>query len=134
MRRRTAIPPCSAAGFIGQIPAMKVKTTAKALLAAALVALTAPAAGGQLPPPSPFFVDNLSNNAPLEFGLTPEQTATALGAPLVRAAGRPGNEVFTAQVFGGNYFARTDTLFLQFRKGRLTGWKVDRRMARPFVW
>ena len=104
------------------------------LTAILLVSLAAPAAAGQLPPPSPFFTDTLSNNAPLEFGLTAEQTAIALGAPLVYAAGRPGNEVFTAQIVGGNYFSRTDTLFLQFRKGRLTGWKVDRRMARPFVW
>lgn len=107
---------------------------ATAAIAAALVALAAPAAGGQLPLPSPVFVDTLQNNWPLEFGLTPQQTATALGAPLIHAVGRPGNEVFTAQVVGGHFFARTDTLFLQFRKGRLTGWKVDRQTARPFVW
>lgn len=99
-----------------------------------LLALAAPAAARQLPPPPPSFADTLSNNWPLEFGLTPQETATVLGAPLVYAAGRPGNEVFTAQVAGGHFFARTDTLFLQFRKGRLTGWKVDRQMARPLVW
>lgn len=99
-----------------------------------LVALAAPAAAGQLPPPTPFFVDTLQNNAPLQFGLTPQETSTALGSPLVYAAGRPGNEIYTAQVAAGHYFGRSDTLFLQFRKGRLTGWKVDRRVAAPFVW
>jgi hypothetical protein len=104
------------------------------ILGLAAVLLAAPAGAGQWPPPSPSFVDTLSNNAPLQFGLTPQETATALGAPLVYATGRPGNEVFTAQVVGGHFFSRTDTLFLQFRKGRLTGWKVDRHMASPFVW
>jgi hypothetical protein len=104
------------------------------LITALLAALAAPAAAGQLVSPPPYFVDTLQNNAPLQFGLTPQETSTALGAPIVYAAGRPGNEIYTAQIVGGHYFARTDTLFLQFRKGRLTGWKVDRRMASPSVW
>jgi hypothetical protein len=89
----------------------------------------AAAQAGQYPPPGRSFVDTLQNNAPLQFGLTPDEAATALGAPLVYVKGRPGHEVFAATVSGGNFFWRTDTLFLQFRKGRLTGWKADRRIV-----
>jgi hypothetical protein len=46
--------------------------------------------------------------------------------PLAYVAGRPGNEVFVAARPGGSgYFPRDDRLYLQFRKGRLTGWKGD---------
>lgn len=100
-------------------------------VAALLVTFAAatPAAAGQYPPPVPRFVETLSNNAPLQHGLTVDETASALGAPLVYVRGKPGNEVFVATTTGGNFFWRADTLFLQFRKGRLTGWKVDRRIV-----
>jgi hypothetical protein len=71
----------------------------------------------------------LSNTAPLQFGLTAEQTSAALDAPLAYVSGRPGNEIFLAVTTGGHFFSREDAIFLQFRKGRLTGWKVDRRLA-----
>ncbi len=83
-------------------------------------------------PASPPFVMTLSNTAPLQFGLTAEQTSQALGVPLAHVSGRPGNEIFLAVAAGGHYFPRQDAIFLQFRKGRLTGWKVDRRLAASF--
>jgi hypothetical protein len=64
---------------------------------------------------------------PLAFGMTPQQAAGALGAPLVYDHGRPGSEVFfatrPAHIPG---FYRVDRLvYLQFRHGCLTGWKND---------
>jgi hypothetical protein len=83
-------------------------------------------------PVSPPFVMTLSSTAPLQFGLTAEQTSQALGVPLAYVSGRPSNEIFLAVTAGGHYFPRQDAIFLQFRKGRLTGWKVDRRLAASF--
>ena len=83
--------------------------------------------------PSPPFVMTLSNTAPLQFGLTAEQTSAALGVPLAYVSGRPGHEIFLAVTTGGHFFfPREDAIFLQFRSGRLTGWKVDRRLAASF--
>jgi hypothetical protein len=104
------------------------------LLAAGVLAITGPdvrAEPHMFPQmaPSPPFVTTLSNTAPLQFGLTAEQTATALGVPLAYVSGRPGHEIFLAMTTGGYFFARQDAIFLQFRKGRLTGWKSDRVLA-----
>ena len=53
--------------------------------------------------------------------------ADALGVPLNYISGRPGNEVFLAfRRYGGSgFFNRKDRLYLQFRRGRLAGWKGD---------
>jgi hypothetical protein len=64
---------------------------------------------------------------PLSFGMTPQDAAAALGAPLIYDHGRPGSEVFVAMrpahIPG---FYRVDRrVFLQFRRGCLTGWKSD---------
>lgn len=112
---------------MGSKPASTAKSLAALFLG--LTASAAPAAAGQYPPPAPRFVETLSNNAPLQFGLTADETASALGVPLVYVRGKPGNEIYVATTTGGNFFWRADTLFLQFRKGRLTGWKVDRRIV-----
>ena len=65
--------------------------------------------------------------APLAFGMTPQDAATALSAPLAYDHGRRGSEVFVAtypaHVPG---FYRVDhRIYLQFRHGCLTGWKSD---------
>lgn len=68
------------------------------------------------------------NTAPLEFGMTPAAASAALGAPLVPVAGRPGSDIFFASLPAGTpgILTRVDGLiYLQFRKGRLTGWKKD---------
>ena len=83
------------------------------------------AAGG--PSHAPPFTATLSNNIPLAFGID-EATATgALGAPLNYIRGRPGDEVLLAfRSYGGSgFFNRKDRLYLQFRRGRLAGWKGD---------
>jgi hypothetical protein len=84
-----------------------------------------PPTGGPYPPP---FTATLSNNTPLAFGMDAEDAARALGTPLNYVSGRPGEEIYLAfrNVGGSGLFIKKDRLFLQFRKGRLAGWKGDR--------
>ena len=98
-----------------------------ATFAAGLLAL-AQAHAQQLPPGSNApFTATLSNNTPLAFGMRTGDAARALGAPLAYIKGRPGDEIYLAirDIGGSPFFDRRDRLFLQFRKGRLTGWKGD---------
>jgi hypothetical protein len=99
----------------------------RTLAAAALVLIlgnAAPAGAQQLPPP---FTATLSNNTPLAFGMDPEEAARALGTPLSYIRGRPGEEIYLAfrNIGGSGLFYKKDRLYLQFRKGRLAGWKGD---------
>ncbi|MCK1717667.1 hypothetical protein [Bradyrhizobium sp. 141] len=73
------------------------------------------------------FVATLSNNIPLAFGMDAEQTARALGQPLQYVRGRPGNEIYLAlrNIGGSGLIPYRHRLFLQFRHGRLAGWKED---------
>ncbi|WP_342735981.1 hypothetical protein [Bradyrhizobium sp. B117] len=73
------------------------------------------------------FVETLSNNIPLAFGMDAEQTARALGQPLQYVRGRPGNEIYLAlrNLGGSGLIPYRHRLFLQFRHGRLAGWKED---------
>jgi hypothetical protein len=69
--------------------------------------------------------------APLAFGMTAQDAANVLGAPLIYDHGRPGDEVFhvtrPARVPG---LYRVDRrIYLQFRRGCLSGWKNDWRLA-----
>ncbi|OAF08894.1 hypothetical protein [Bradyrhizobium neotropicale] len=79
------------------------------------------------PPPRLPFVMTLSNNTPLAFGMDAEQTARALGQPLQYVRGRPGNEIYLAlrNIGGSRLIPYRHRLFLQFRHGRLAGWKED---------
>ncbi len=83
-----------------------------------------PPTGGPYPPP---FIATLSNNTPLAFGMDAGDAARALGTPLNYVSGRPGEEIYLAfrNVGGSGLSFRKDRLFLQFRKGRLAGWKGD---------
>ena len=56
-----------------------------------------------------------------------ERNARALGVPLNYIKGRPGNEVFLAfrDIGGSGLFPHRHRLYLQFRGGRLAGWKGD---------
>jgi hypothetical protein len=83
-----------------------------------------PPFGGPYPPP---FVATLSNSTPLAFGMNEEEAARALGTPFTYISGRPGNEIYlTFRNLGGSgLFPHHDRLYLQFRKGRLAGWKAD---------
>jgi hypothetical protein len=101
--------------------------TTAALIGGALAPASAqglPPTGGPYPPP---FTATLSNNVPLVFGMDAEDAARALGTPLNYIRGRPGDEIFLAfrNVGGSGLFLIKDRLYLQFRKGRLAGWKGD---------
>jgi hypothetical protein len=108
------------------------------------VIVTALMAGGVLAPahaqqqlqqqPLPPFTRTLSNTTPLAFGMSAEDTATALGSSLTYVSGRPGDEIFMViRNAGGSGFSfRNDPLYLQFRGGRLTGWKGD--WDRRWMW
>lgn len=84
-------------------------------------------------PPSPF-TTTLSNHTPLVFGMSAEDTAAALGQPLTYVSGRRGNEIYRVvrNVSGSFWTFRDDPLYLQFRSGRLTGWKAD--WSRNWMW
>jgi hypothetical protein len=86
------------------------------------------------PPSSPPFVATLSNNTPLVFGMGEEEAARALGTPLNYISGRPGDEIFFVfrDIGGTGFFNRKDRLYLQFRRGRLAGWKGD--WGRNWMW
>jgi hypothetical protein len=69
----------------------------------------------------------------LYFGMNAEQASLALGVPLIYVRGRLGDELYLARpnVKGAALSYRSDGLYLQFRKGRLTGWKGDWGTIRP---
>jgi hypothetical protein len=82
---------------------------------------------GPTPPPRLPFTATLSNNTPLAFGMDAEETARALRQPLHYVKGRPGDELYLAfrNVGGSGLIPHRHRLFLQFRHGRLAGWKGD---------
>ena len=103
----------------------------KALLLIALSAAWCSPASAQPFAPSgpggPPFTATLSNITPLVFGMDVEDAARALGTPLNYIGGRPGDEIYLAfrNIGGSGLFLKKDRLYLQFRRGRLAGWKGD---------
>ena len=110
---------------------MKLSAALVWLITAASAAPLAPASAQQARPPgvpySPPFTATLSNNIPLAFGMGAEETSRALGTPLQYVSGRAGDEIYLAfRHIGGNpLLYKNDRLYLQFRQGRLAGWKGD---------
>ena len=103
---------------------MKGCAAAIFLMAAAFGAF---ASASAQPLGAPPFTATLSNNTPLAFGMDLDDAARALGTPLTYVRGRPGDEIYLAfrNIGGSGLFLHKDRLFLQFRKGRLAGWKGD---------
>ena len=99
---------------------MLMVSTVTTWMALAGVALT-PASGQQSPRGTP------PNGAPLTFGMRADEASQALGVPLNYVRGRSGDGLFlaTSNVKGSALSSRSDGLYLQFRKGRLAGWKGD---------
>jgi hypothetical protein len=102
------------------------------LLIAASFGYRAPAGAQQLAPLDARrvvpFTATLSNNTPLAFGMGEAAAAQALGEPLKYISGRPGDEIYLVirnYLSGSRLFNHRDRLYLQFRQGRLTGWKGD---------
>jgi hypothetical protein len=109
---------------------MKSFASTASLLIAALAAQIGPASAQQMAPgpvPRAPFTATLSNHTPLAFGMDAADASRALGEPLGYVSGRPGNEIYLAirDIGGSGLLNHHDRLFLQFRKGRLTGWKGD---------
>ena len=75
-----------------------------------------------------------SNVLPLAFGMTPAEVSLALGEPLIHHSGRRGSEIYIAagpaRIPGA--YPVDEGIALQFRKGRLTGWKRDWQLYRPW--
>ncbi len=73
------------------------------------------------------------DHTPLNFGMNADEASQALGVPLNYVRGRRGNELFVAlpNVKGSALASRSDGLYLQFRRGRLAGWKGDWGTIRP---
>ena len=74
-----------------------------------------------------------SNTAPLAFGMTPAEASAALGLPLVYYSGRGGSKIYIAVGPAGipGFDPTGFGIALQFRGGRLTGWKKDWWLRRP---
>jgi hypothetical protein len=110
---------------------MKISAAATFLMAAVLGGTVFAASAQQFTPAgvprSPPFTSTLSNNTPLAFGMDVEDVSRALGEPLRYISGRPGNEIYLAfrNIGGSGLFIHHDRLYLQFRQGRLAGWKGD---------
>jgi hypothetical protein len=75
----------------------------------------------------------VANSTPLTFGMNADQASQALGVQLNYVRGRPGEEMYLAlpNVKGSALSDRRDGLYLQFRRGKLTGWKGDWGSKRP---
>jgi hypothetical protein len=102
--------------------------SAAAVLMVAMAALgPSPAAAQQVITTTP------PNDTPLVFGMDAETVSQVLGTTLIYVRGSPGNEMFLAlpNVKGSALSDRKDGLYLQFRRGKLTGWKGDWGSNRP---
>jgi hypothetical protein len=89
-----------------------------AALALAVLVLVAPRANAGSP------------NDPLIFGMTPAEVEQTVQAPLIYLSGSRGSERFVIQRMStvpGIYPVDT-RIVLQFRRGRLTGWRRDWQM------
>ncbi len=76
-----------------------------------------------------------SNAWPLAFGMTPQEASAALGVPLAHYPGPRGSEMYVASGSAGvpAVFPVDAAITLQFRRGRLTGWKQNWALPRPGI-
>jgi hypothetical protein len=104
----------------GRLRRRAFNATAAVLALAGVVLTPALAQQARAIAPSP-------NGVPLTFGMNADQASAALGVPLSYVRGRRGDELLLAvpNVKGSALSSRSDGLYLQFRRGRLTGWKGD---------
>jgi hypothetical protein len=76
-----------------------------------------------------------SNAVPLAFGMTPQVAAAAIDSPLTYVAGERGSDIYYAEgtaVATGFIVRERERLWMQFRHGRLAGWKYE--WDRPMAW
>jgi len=74
-----------------------------------------------------------SYNDPLLFGMTAEEVARVVEAPLIYLSGPRGSERYMVERMATvpGWYPVDTRIILQFRRGRLTGWRRDWQM-RPF--
>jgi hypothetical protein len=62
--------------------------------------------------------------------MSPSEVSAALGLPLTYHSGRRGSEIYVATGPAGipGFYPSEFGIALQFRRGRLTGWKKDWRL------
>ena len=72
-------------------------------------------------------------NDPFVFGMTPEQVEQLVQAPLIYLSGPRGSERYLVQRLSTvpGWYPVDTRIVLQFRRGKLTGWRRDWQM-RPF--
>jgi len=92
----------------------------RALLIAAALLAAAPAQAG-------------SYNDPFSFGMTREQVEHLAQAPLIYLSGPRGSERYLIERLSTvpGFYPVDTRIVLQFRRGRLTGWRRDWQM-RPW--
>lgn len=76
-----------------------------------------------------------SNTWPLAVGMTPQEASAVLGLPLTHYSGGRAAEIYIA---GGSAevpgrFPVDKLIELQFRRGRLTGWKQNWALPKPLI-
>jgi hypothetical protein len=105
---------------------MMPRSAALALLLSVMATGHAAAQGTTLDGRPPFTA-TLSNHVPLVFGMDVSAVSAALRQPLQYVSGPPGGEIYLAlrNQGGSGLINHHDRLFLQFRNGRLAGWKED---------
>lgn len=74
-----------------------------------------------------------SYNDPLAFGMTPEEVALVVEAPLIYLSGSRGSERYLVErrATVPGFYPVDARIVLQFRRGHLTGWRRDWQM-RPY--
>jgi hypothetical protein len=74
-----------------------------------------------------------TNNDPLTFGLTKDEVARLVEAPLIYLSGARGSERYLVQRLASvpGFYPVDTRIVLQFRRNRLTGWRRDWQM-RPY--
>jgi len=108
-----------------------ITQTVRALALAIVTIMTVAAAGSG--PACAQQIATPQGSVPLNFGMTADQASQALGVPLTYVRGKRGNELLVAlpNVKGAALASRSDGLYLQFRRSKLTGWKGDWGTIRP---
>src|SRR4051812_31198496 len=73
-------------------------------------------------------------NDPFVFGMTPAQVERIVQAPLVYLSGPRGSERYLVERMSTvpGWYPVDTRIILQFRRGRLTGWRRDWQM-RPYL-
>jgi hypothetical protein len=71
-----------------------------------------------------------SYNDPLSFGMTVDEVARVVASPLIYLSGRRGSERYLVERMSDvpGIYPVDVHIVLQFRRGRLTGWRRDWQM------